>query len=1272
MRLKRIQAEGSVLGAFGATAATLALLVMWSRDLRVEWLVAAVVAHAIASVLLLRGTRLGGRDAARRPLPALAFALALLLPGLAGAAYHQWQFERADTNWSRIVEERDARLGTQLADRMTDVVTRGRDAARRGALRAAGTGRPAAGAATGRLFDELSDIREELRIDAVAVYTEAGNLVAWSGQHRGPLPDSIWLREGSAYFEERPLFSYLYFREPVAEREEYAIAAVLVETGLIGEGGDSGIRDVVAARTRTGASFRRGGGPGVVWELVADGATVVSARLEPLRQQDWRQVRERSGRRIALASVFAAFFALAAAWRRSVGRRRRASLFPFVLLLPLLAAAPLGALIPADRLFSPLLFAMPMRPDVSLGTLLALLLPLAALAAAATHRALPAPRFLLRTAASALVVAVTYVAGLYILLSAATIALLDGGPAYWLGLQLTAVLSLATVTVLVLPRRGRDSGPPTDDGSRRRPLLLVLALAVSASLALYASTGAHPYDPMRLEIAAAWAVPFVLAALGLGSMSGRSGTLVRWLVAGWLAGTAVLPNLWVAHVDARLQAAEGELETLGARADPYLEFLLVNFGREAVSRFAAGEEGVQLLYRTWVASGLAQEPYPAHIVLWSPDRFPEVQLGSAPAPTPVEVNRLIEIVDGARGQSAPTIRQFTDMPNMSRLLTVPVADGSLITVRVPPRRTLDRTSAVTPFLGTGPAANTRLNLVEVSGPEPAQESIEWARTPGGWRSEAVVQYPDGWYHAHLAITLPGTGVLVARATLLLTLDLAILALLWVLGTAGRGATAVPRGAWAGWLGSFRARVTAALFIFFLVPTAVFGWVAYRALAGEVTRAAQLVARNSVAQAVREFQEGARDLRDLAAHAGADVLRYQGGELIDVSSQEALDLGVYDAWLPADVHQRLESGEDLDALVMNTLGSHEYVTAYRALRPSGTLGVPVSLSAGDAVLRQQEFAHLVLFATVVGALLSLALSLAVGRALAGPIDLLRRASAAVGSGSLRVRLPERRTDEFGQLFRSFNRMTRRLRRARARELRTARVLAWGEMARQVAHEIKNPLTPIKLSVQHLRRAHADRHPQFDEILESNIDQVLGEIDRLSEIARAFSRYGAPSLDTGPLTPVDVATVVRETLMLYRSGDRDVEYRDEVEPGLPRVRARPDELKEVLLNLVENSRAALDTGGRITVSAFARDDHVEIDVADNGRGIPQQLHERIFEPHFSTRSSGTGLGLAIVRRLVQSWDGEVSVASEPGRGTTMRVRLLADRQEEAGDAATARGS
>jgi signal transduction histidine kinase len=1249
--LKRITAERSVLGAFGATALSLYLLVGWTRELRIGWLIAAGAAFVAGVIFAIAAAR---RRAG--PPAALLVALAMLLLGAGSATLLSWQFSNLERNWTSIVDGRERRLGAELQAGMTDIVRRGHAAADQAAAMAA------ARTPSHDMFRFLSQLRDQYGVDALALYTDQGGLLAWAGEHRGTLPDSIWLRAARPYFEERPLFSYLYFPVRVAGRDEQAIAAMLIETGVVTDEGGS-LGDVVAARSATRASFRRGGGADAVWALTAGSDTVVHARLEPLTQSSWRQMLERTARRTVLLTVLGAFVALTVAWLQCLGPARPwwAATLPLMMLIPITATAPFGDTLGADRLFSPLLFALPFR-DLSLGRVLAILLPITALIAAVRRRPRPARALLARIAIGALVVAAAYPLGLLVLFEGSTPALRQGPSQYWFGFQLAAVLVLATITLLALPPAGRRS--QKDDWLERLPRrgLLAAAILLPIVMAVLTASKNSPVDPVRLETAALWAVPFVLAALAMGQAAGRSGTLSRLMLSGWIAGTAVLPQMWTVHVDARLAAAEDDLGKLGTRADPFLHYLLEEFARQAEARHSGGESGVQLLYRSWVASGLAQNPYPARLALWTPDGtelMPLVQLGSAAMPRMIELGDLDDLLQAARRDDTPRIMEFTDFPDLTRLLTVPLEGGPMITVMIPPRRTLDRTSAIAPFLGVIAPANTRLNLVEASGPAPPEDVITWEPGEDGWRSEAFVKYPDGWYHAHLAVSLPPPGVRFARGMLLIALDLAVLALLWAIGLAARGASAVPRTDARRWADSFRVRITVALFAFFLVPTAVFGWAAYTALAGEVARVARTVAQHAVSQAVRELEEGQADLRELAAHAGTDVLRYIQGELIDVSSREALDLGVYGAWMPPHVYGRLQSGEDIAALETQTLGNQAFVTAFRSVRPSGTLGVPMSLSSGQTAERQQQVAHLVLFAAVIGALLSLALSLAVGRALAGPIGQLRRASAAVGAGRLRVQLPERGGDEFGQLFTSFNRMTRRLRRARARELRTARVLAWGEMARQVAHEIKNPLTPIKLSVQHMRRAWSDRHPQFDEIFDSNVSQILTEIDRLSEIARAFSRYGAPAHATGPLVPVDAPAVIREALTLYRSGDRSIRYIDDVQPDLPRVHARADELKEVILNLVENARAALDGAGDIIISAYAIDGgRVEIEVADSGPGIPKDLLPRIFEPLFSTRSSGTGLGLAIVRRLVESWGG--SVTAESGNGTVFTITVnIAER-------------
>ncbi len=225
-------------------------------------------------------------------------------------------------------------------------------------------------------------------------------------------------------------------------------------------------------------------------------------------------------------------------------------------------------------------------------------------------------------------------------------------------------------------------------------------------------------------------------------------------------------------------------------------------------------------------------------------------------------------------------------------------------------------------------------------------------------------------------------------------------------------------------------------------------------------------------------------------------------------------------------------------------------------------------------------------------------------------------------------------------------------------RAQRVLAWGEMARQVAHEIKNPLTPIRLGVQHLRRALG--RSDFEAILEQNVARILGEIDRLDEIARAFSRYGGAPEERPPAEPIDVAAVVHDVVALETLGESHVAWHAAVERDVPKALARGDELHEVLLNLFENARLAEARAVRATVrrgTTSAGANAVVIEVIDDGHGIAADVLPRIFEPHFSTRTSGSGLGLAITRRLVESWGGAVEIESEPGQGTTVTVTLVA---------------
>lgn len=1213
-------------------------------------------------------------------LGTLVFAIAL--GGVVDA-----RLDRIATDWEELVRERRARLDRELDARLRLAVMRGRAAARQAAEQVAE-------ASSGSRFARLAAVRERTNVEALAVFDPAGEPVAWAGDHYGPFPRGARIARDGILFVDRPLFSYLYFSHPVEGTDLHAVAAILLQTGLEpGQHGSPGLAERFAERNDARPYFSSGPGEPDSWQFEVDGDIIAHAQFEPFVQADWWAKVGNGGRRVVLPIVALSYLLLVVGWYRRETRFRFASAIPLLGVASFFTIAPLGPALGAERLFSPVLFLLPVPPELTLGRLALLLLPVAALVAAVRPVVLTGARARRALALGALAVALGFPATMDLMLDGAAPGLIQSKIAYWGAFQLASLLILTMVAGLAFPQNvaprpatrvvpgpgGRRRSRRNSDGrvvasrpGRRRrtvrPLYLVAGLVLALILAGAVLLRWQYAQRIEIWLLALWAAPFTLLALGVRSYAGQGSRLVRWLVAGCLAASAVLPYLWVAQVEARLKDAERGLSTLGLRPDPYLDYLLHQFAADLTRREARGEDGVALVYRSWATSGLAREAYPARIGIWSAigRQEAELVLGDPVAVRrggPPGAQRLRQARERAVAMGAPVLEPALGASAGGRLLAVPLERGRGVTVFVPPRRSFDRPAALVPILGPEPNPELRLTLIpNVTGSTQEPGETRWVATDEGWRSEALLRYPDGEYHAHLDVHLPPLAVVMARGILLLAFDLGILTLLWVIGRAGSGDPPRPPGGWIALAGSFRSRVTVALFAFFLLPTVIFGTLAYRALAGEAARTARAVAERAAAQAVAIYPETPGNWRAIAARIGEEVLYFHRGEMAQASSPEAMRLGVFGAWIPPSIYQNLRAGEAMSAVENRWLGQREYVVAYRRL-PAGTLAVPVPVIGGETALRQRELADLLLFAVLLGGALSLALSLAVGRALARPIGQLRRAAAAVGGGRLSVRLPGRGAGEFGELFGSFNRMVRRLRHARAQEVRAARVLAWGEMSRQVAHEIKNPLTPIKLSVQHLRRAYADGRSDFREILETNVEQILTEIDRLTEIARAFSRYGAPADAAGPLEVVELTPVVHEALMLYRAGESGIGYHAELEPGLPPVRARAGELKEVLLNLLENAYTALDGEGNVTIGARRVDDEVELTVRDDGPGVPPELRSRIFEPHFSTHSTGTGLGLAIVRRIVEDWGGTVGVESSPGEGTTFALRL---RVAEAGGA------
>ena len=288
------------------------------------------------------------------------------------------------------------------------------------------------------------------------------------------------------------------------------------------------------------------------------------------------------------------------------------------------------------------------------------------------------------------------------------------------------------------------------------------------------------------------------------------------------------------------------------------------------------------------------------------------------------------------------------------------------------------------------------------------------------------------------------------------------------------------------------------------------------------------------------------------------------------------------------------------------------------------------------------------------LLGAALGLSLAERIADPVRRLTRATQRIARGDFDERIAVKSVDEFSRLVEAFNRMAGELKAQRGELERTHRLEAWADMARQVAHEIKNPLTPIQLSAEHLLRVHADKGQPLGSVLEGCVRSILGQVRLLRQIASEFSNFA--SSPTVKLVPVDVPELLAEILDPYRAGLAGrVEIRNEAIGPLPDVLVDRTLVMRALVNVVENALHAMPGRGQLIVTASAEPDAVVITVRDTGVGVDEEALARIFEPYFSTKTSGTGLGLPIARRNVELSGGTIDVDSRKGEGTTVRVRL-----------------
>jgi nitrogen fixation/metabolism regulation signal transduction histidine kinase len=293
----------------------------------------------------------------------------------------------------------------------------------------------------------------------------------------------------------------------------------------------------------------------------------------------------------------------------------------------------------------------------------------------------------------------------------------------------------------------------------------------------------------------------------------------------------------------------------------------------------------------------------------------------------------------------------------------------------------------------------------------------------------------------------------------------------------------------------------------------------------------------------------------------------------------------------------------------------------------------------------------------GILLAILFSLWIAARVSRPIEQLAHAAEEVASGNWDARVPVRGKDEVSVLARSFNHMTEQLASQRDKLVQSERVAAWRELARRLAHELKNPLFPLQLTVENLVRARELPAVEFDEVFHESTRTLGMEIANLKAIIGRFSDFS--KMPKPELERIDAKDVVTRVHSLYANAsgqdDGKIRFEKNVADETMPLMVDPELLHRALSNLVLNAMDAMPNGGTLTICAKPREEEIEISVSDTGEGMTPEECERLFTPYYTTKQHGTGLGLAIVQSVIADHAGTIAVESRAGGGATFVITL-----------------
>jgi nitrogen fixation/metabolism regulation signal transduction histidine kinase len=316
---------------------------------------------------------------------------------------------------------------------------------------------------------------------------------------------------------------------------------------------------------------------------------------------------------------------------------------------------------------------------------------------------------------------------------------------------------------------------------------------------------------------------------------------------------------------------------------------------------------------------------------------------------------------------------------------------------------------------------------------------------------------------------------------------------------------------------------------------------------------------------------------------------------------------------------------------------------------------IASSRRDLVELENSLLQTGVIVAAAGILLGIASSWWAAARVTRPMHRLAESAGRVAAGDWNTTVDVSSGDEIGTLARAFNGMTGELVAQRERLVQAERVAAWRELARRLAHELKNPLFPLQITVENMLRAR-DRYPeQFDEVFREGAATLLAELAQLKQIVGRFSDFA--KMPAPEMEPVNLNEISTETMKLFEGqlAKARVRASTELDAALRPVEADREQVTRVLRNLILNAIDAMPEGGTLTVRTVALESGARLEVSDTGQGLTPEECERLFTPYYTTKTHGTGLGLAIVQSVVSDHKGRIAVESEKGKGTTFRIDL-----------------